>query len=140
MNEINSTQLELPLVALRGLTVLPDMIIHFDLTRKFSKAAVEHAMTETQQIFLVAQKNPEQEEPKAEDLYQMGTVALVKQITKLPNDVDRVLVEGLYKAKMTKTNDCEGEYFNAVIYGRSRRRGNEPFFERSVCYICEILP
>lgn len=115
MNEINSTQLELPLVALRGLTVLPDMIIHFDLTRKFSKAAVEHAMTETQQIFLVAQKNPEQEEPKSEDLYQMGTVALVKQITKLPNDVDRVLVEGLYKAKMTKTNDCEGEYFNAVI-------------------------
>ena len=115
MNEINSTQLELPLVALRGLTVLPDMIIHFDLTRKFSKAAVEHAMTETQQIFLVAQKNPEQEEPRAEDLYQMGTVALVKQITKLPNDVDRVLVEGLYKAKMTKTNDCEGEYFNAVI-------------------------
>lgn len=115
MNEINSTQLELPLVALRGLTVLPDMIIHFDLTRKFSKAAVEHAMTETQQIFLVAQKNPEQEEPKAEDLYQMGTVALVKQITKLPNDVDRVLVEGLYKAKMTKTNDSEGEYFNAVI-------------------------
>lgn len=115
MNEINSTQLELPLVALRGLTVLPDMIIHFDLTRKFSKAAVEHAMTETQQIFLVAQKNPEQEEPKEEDLYQMGTVALVKQITKLPNDVDRVLVEGLYKAKMTKTNDCEGEYFNAVI-------------------------
>ena len=115
MNEINSTQLELPLVALRGLTVLPDMIIHFDLTRKFSKAAVEHAMTETQQIFLAAQKNPEQEEPKAEDLYQMGTVALVKQITKLPNDVDRVLVEGLYKAKMTKTNDCEGEYFNAVI-------------------------
>ena len=115
MNEINSTQLELPLVALRGLTVLPDMIIHFDLTRKFSKAAVEHAMTETQQIFLVAQKNPEQEEPKAEDLYQMGTVALVKQITKLPNDVDRVLVDGLYKAKMTKTNDCEGEYFNAVI-------------------------
>ena len=91
------------------------MIIHFDLTRKFSKAAVEHAMTETQQIFLVAQKNPEQEEPRAEDLYQMGTVALVKQITKLPNDVDRVLVEGLYKAKMTKTNDCEGEYFNAVI-------------------------
>ena len=115
MNEINSTQLELPLVALRGLTVLPDMIIHFDLTRKFSKAAVEHAMTETQQIFLVAQKNPEQEEPKSEDLYQMGAVALVKQITKLPNDVDRVLVEGLYKAKMTKTNDCEGEYFNAVI-------------------------
>ena len=115
MNETNSTQLELPLVALRGLTVLPDMIIHFDLTRKFSKAAVEHAMTETQQIFLVAQKNPDQEEPKAEDLYQMGTVALVKQITKLPNDVDRVLVEGLYKAKMTKTSDCEGEYFNAVI-------------------------
>ena len=103
------------MVALRGLTVLPDMIIHFDLTRKFSKAAVEHAMTETQQIFLVAQKNPEQEEPRAEDLYQMGTVVLVKQITKLPNDVDRVLVEGLYKAKMTKTNDCEGEYFNAVI-------------------------
>lgn len=115
MNETNSTQLELPLVALRGLTVLPDMIIHFDLTRKFSKAAVEHAMTETQQIFLVAQKNPDQEKPEAEDLYQMGTVALVKQITKLPNDVDRVLVEGLYKAKMTKTNDCEGEYFNAVI-------------------------
>ena len=63
MSEISSIQIELPLVALRGLTVMPDMIIHFDLSRDFSKAAVEHAMTETQQIFLVAQKNPEQDTP-----------------------------------------------------------------------------
>ena len=66
MSEINSIQIELPLVALRGLTVMPDMIIHFDLSRDFSKTAVEHAMTETQQVFLVAQKNPEQDTPTGE--------------------------------------------------------------------------
>ena len=58
MSEISSIQIELPLVALRGLTVMPDMIIHFDLSRDFSKAAVEHAMTETPQIFLVAPDFP----------------------------------------------------------------------------------
>lgn len=114
MSETNSIQFELPLVALRGLTVMPDMMIHFDLSRDFSKAAVEHTMTQTQEIFLVAQKNPEQDNPTGEDLYQVGTVARVKQITKLPNEVDRVLVEGLYKAKMTKTQDMEG-YMGAVL-------------------------
>lgn len=114
MSEISSIQIELPLVALRGLTVMPDMIIHFDLSRDFSKAAVEHAMTETQQIFLVAQKNPEQDTPTGEDLYQYGTVALIKQITRLPNDIDRVLVEGQYKAKMTETRDNDG-YFSAIL-------------------------
>ncbi len=115
MNEINDIQLELPLVALRGLTVLPDMIIHFDLTRKLSKTAVEHAMTGTQQIILVTQKEPSQEVLTADGLYEVGTVAQVKQITRLPNDVSRVLVEGLYKARLLEVIDKEGEYSSAVL-------------------------
>lgn len=115
LNERNDMQIELPLVALRGLTVLPDMIIHFDLTRKPSKIAVEHAMAGNQQIFLVAQKNPNEENPGQDSLYSIGTIAQVKQVTKLPNDVDRVLVEGLSKAKIVELNQNESEYISAFL-------------------------
>ncbi len=115
MNEIIDRKYELPLVALRGLTVLPDMIIHFDLSRTISTKAVEQALNEGQKIFLVAQKNPGEDMPTKESLYGVGTVALIKQVTKLPNQIDRVLVEGMKKAKMIELKDHEGTYLSAVI-------------------------
>ena len=115
MNEIIDRKYELPLVALRGLTVLPDMIIHFDLSRTISTKAVEQALNEGQKIFLVAQKNPGEDMPTKESLYEVGTVALIKQVTKLPNQIDRVLVEVMKKAKMIELKDHEGTYLSAVI-------------------------
>ncbi len=115
MNEIIDRKYELPLVALRGLTVLPDMIIHFDLSRTISTKAVEQALNEGQKIFLVAQKNPGEDMPTKESLYEVGTVALIKQVTKLPNQIDRVLVEGMKKARMIELKDHEGAYLSAVI-------------------------
>lgn len=115
MNEIVDREYELPLVALRGLTVLPDMIIHFDLSRTISTKAVEQALSEGQKIFLVAQKNPGEDMPTKESLYEVGTIALIKQVTKLPNQIDRVLVEGLKKARIIELKEHEGTYLSAVI-------------------------
>ena len=74
----------LPVVALRGMTVLPEMVIHFDVSREKSIAAVQEAMVEDQKIFLVTQKNADIEDPGQEELYQVGTVGTIKQIIKLP--------------------------------------------------------
>ena len=106
---------ELPMVALRGLTVLPDMIIHFDLSREVSKQAVKQALSEEQQIFLVTQRDADGEVQDKESLYHIGTVAVVKQVTKLPNNIDRVMVEGLSRARLEELRDNEGNFFSAVI-------------------------
>ena len=90
----------LPAVALRGTSILPDMIVHFDISRVRSVRAVEEAMLHDQKIFLVTQKDPEKEEPGLEDVYKVGTIASVKQVGKLPKGVLRVLVEGLERAEL----------------------------------------
>ena len=90
----------LPVVALRGLAILPDMLVHFDVSRKKSKNALEKAMVVDQQIFLVTQKDANLEDPIKEDLYEIGTIAEVKQLIKLPNDILRVLVEGKKRARL----------------------------------------
>ena len=90
----------MPTVALRGMTILPGMVQHFDVSRKKSIAAVEKAMLGDQKLFLVSQKRPEMPEPELDDLYQIGTVAVVKQLVKLPSKSVRVLVEGLDKAEL----------------------------------------
>ncbi len=90
----------MPVVALRGLTILPKMVMHFDITRPRSMAAVEKAMIGDQKIFLVTQKHHEVAEPELDDLYQVGTVAAVKQMVKLPKHVVRVLVEGLERGEL----------------------------------------
>lgn len=90
----------MPTVTLRGLTILPDMIIHFDLSRKKSLLAVDAAMMGNQRLFVVTQKDPDEEEPDREQLYEIGTVATVKQVTRLPNNMVRVLVEGVWRAKI----------------------------------------
>ncbi len=104
----------LPLVALRGLTVIPNMIIHFDLNRDMSKKAVEQALNETQQILLVPQIDPDQENPDIDGLYKICTVADIKQVTKLPNSIDRVMVEAVSRARIIELDDNEGAYFSAV--------------------------
>lgn len=94
-------KLIMPAVALRGLTVYPDMIIHFDLSRSKSIEAVEQAMMGDQRVFLVPQIDSEVESPGVDQLYRVGTVAIVKQVSKLPvNNIVRVLVEGEYSARL----------------------------------------
>ncbi len=90
----------LPAIALRGLTVLPEMIQHFDISREKSVSAVEYAMVGEQNVFLVTQRNPETEEPTADALYQIGTIARIKQLVKMPGGVIRVMVEGLKRAEI----------------------------------------
>ena len=95
---------QLPTVALRGLTILPGMVAHFDVSREKSIKAVEEAMMDEQEIFLLTQKNPEEEEPTAENLYSIGLVAEIKQVIKMPNDLVRVLVEGIERAAVSYTH------------------------------------
>jgi ATP-dependent Lon protease len=90
----------MPVIALRGMTVLPKMMLHFDISRTKSIAAVEKAMVGDQKVCLVTQKNSEETDPGIEDLYQVGTVALIKQLVKLPNNVIRVMVEGMERVEL----------------------------------------
>ena len=88
------------MIALRGTTVLPEMIVHFDVSREKSIRAVEAAMLHDQKVFLLTQKDPEVETPELDDLYRVGTIAYIKQVVKLPQDLYRVLVEGLDRAEI----------------------------------------
>ena len=90
----------MPMIALRGTTVLPEMIVHFDVSREKSIRAVEAAMLHDQKVFLLTQKDPEVETPELDDLYRVGTIAYIKQVVKLPQDLYRVLVEGLDRAEI----------------------------------------
>ncbi len=104
------TKKKIPAVALRGLTVMPGMIIHFDLNRETSVHAVEKAMMKDQQVFLVTQREAETEKPSLSELYTIGTIAEIKQVLKLPNNVVRVLVEGLSRAKLCGFDEAETAY------------------------------
>lgn len=106
----------MPAVALRGLTILPGMIAHFDVSRERSLRAVEEAMEQDQRIYLVTQKNVDSEDPTQEDLYRMGIVADIKQVVRLQNDVVRILVDGISRA---------------ALLGFT---GNEKYLEAEICY------
>ena len=106
----------MPAVALRGLTILPGMIAHFDVSRERSLRAVEEAMEQDQKIYLVTQRNVDREDPTQEDLYQVGIVADIKQVVRLQNDVVRILVDGISRA---------------ALLGFT---GNEKYLEAEICY------
>ena len=108
--------MNMPAVALRGLTILPGMIAHFDISRERSLRAVEEAMEQDQKIYLVTQRNVDSEDPTQEDLYQMGIVADIKQVVRLQNDVVRILVDGISRA---------------ALLGLT---GNEKYLEAEICY------
>lgn len=95
----------IPVIALRGMTVLPGMMIHFDISRDITKRSVEKAMLADQMVFLAAQKNPDIESPEYDDLYNVGCIALVKQLIKLPGDIYRVLVSGLQRGYLDQLLD-----------------------------------
>ena len=92
----------LPAIALRGTTILPGMIVHFDVSRERSVKAIEAAMLHDQKIFLVTQIDPEVETPDLAGVYQVGTIAYIKQVVKLPQNLLRVLVEGTGRATLVK--------------------------------------
>lgn len=93
--------MKMPAVALRGMVILPGMVAHFDVSRAKSIKAVEEAMMDEQKIFLVAQKDVEQENPDIEDLFKIGIIAEVKQVIKLQNNIVRILVEGKERAELS---------------------------------------
>lgn len=104
----------LPLLPLRGLTVFPYMILHFDVGRVKSIKALEEAMINNQLIFLVAQKDAKNDSPNEEDIYSVGTISKVKQLLKLPGDTIRVLVEGLSRAEICELTQTE-PFFMAEV-------------------------
>lgn len=93
--------MKMPAVAIRGMVILPGMVAHFDVSRAKSIKAVEEAMMDEQKIFLVAQKDVEQENPDIEDLFKIGIIAEVKQVIKLQNNIVRILVEGKERAELS---------------------------------------
>jgi len=104
----------LPLIPLRGITIFPYMVLHFDVGREKSVIALENAMLNGQEIFLVSQKDAKVEEPEKEDIFNIGTICSVKQILKLPGDTVRVLVEGDHRGEIVNYIDGE-EFFKAEI-------------------------
>lgn len=106
----------LPVVALRGLTILPGMVIHFDLSRDQSMESVERAMIGDQRLLVVSQKDAAQENPGFEDIYDVGTVTLIKQVSKLPGHILRVLVEGVSRARIYSFTEIEGYHMAQVSY------------------------
>lgn len=115
----------LPMIPLRGMTVLPEMVIHFDVSREKSLQAINESMEKGQKIFLTAQKSIEVEEPEIEDVFTVGCVATIKQIIKLPNKISRVLVAGEERAKIEEILDRE-PFFKVVLQPISDEVGESP--------------
>lgn len=113
--------IRLPLIPLRGLTIFPNMVLHFDVGREKSVAAIEEAMLNDENIFLASQRDPEIEGPTSENISKIGTLCKIKQIIKMPGDTMRVLVEGKVRCEIK-------EYFN-----------NENYFEVSISEVNETL-
>ena len=113
-NSIDNQPQILPLLALRGLVVFPNTMVHFDVSRPKSIAAINRAMERDQTIFLISQRNIREDEPGAEDLYEIGTVAKIRQILRLPDQNVRILVEGQYRAKCDALINT-APYFTALV-------------------------
>ena len=111
---MKSEKQSLPMVALRGMTIMPEMVVHFDVSRQRSIAAIQEAMVEDQKIFMITQKDLETENPKQEDLYEVGTVGTIKQIIKLPKHIMRVLVSGETRGVLQKI-EYEDPYLRAEV-------------------------
>lgn len=105
--------LKMPAVALRGMTILPGMITHFDVSRSRSAKAVERSVAQDQKLFVVTQKDPETENPDKDGLFSIGTIVEVKQIIKMPHNILRILVEGAGRAELCGLED--GEYLKADV-------------------------
>ena len=114
MSDRKEKSMRYPMIPLRGMTVFPNMVLHFDLGREKSIAALEQAMMTNQHIFLVAQKDENTDLPTKEDVFTIGTVAKVKQMLKLPGDTVRVLVEGICRGTIDEFT-MENPYFECEV-------------------------
>ena len=115
MEELRDT---LPAVTLRDLTILPGMVIHFDLSRSSAAASVEQAMLGDQRLFVVTQKDSREENCTREGVYDVGTVTLIRQVSKLPGQILRVLVEGISRASIHELSQTENGIMTSVSYER----------------------
>jgi len=104
----------LPMLPLRGLTIFPYLVLHFDVGRARSIAALEEAMVNNQEIFLVTQKDIKIDEPKIDDIYEVGTISKIKQLLKLPGETIRVLVEGIERGRILEYTK-EEPFFEVVL-------------------------
>lgn len=117
----------MPVIPLRGLTVLPDAVIHFDLNREKSVQALEYAMMKNTRIFLVTQRDAGIDEPQEEHLYRMGTICAVKQVTRLPHQIVRVLVEGICRGELRGINPDNSGFLEGFVEAFEREEpGGEP--------------
>ena len=105
----------IPLIPLRGLTVFPNVVVHFDVGREKSTAAIEQAMLDEQEVFLVGQKNSVVEEPNQDEIYSIGTICKIKQILKMSDNTIRVLVEGQERGKIVKYIEDEEDYIKVSV-------------------------
>ncbi|MDE5939407.1 MAG: endopeptidase La [Lachnospiraceae bacterium] len=122
----------LPAVTLRGLTILPGMVIHFDLSREMSMASVEQAMLGDQRLLVVSQKDPGKENPGMDDVYDVGTVTLIRQVSKLPEHVLRVLVEGVSRARICGLSETANGIVTRVSYERDDRTDIDEISEEAM--------
>ena len=124
---MNQMIMDLPVIALRGLSILPNMIVHFEVSRNKSKRAIEAAMLKDQNIFLLTQNDIEVEDPGKENLYEFGTIAKIKQIVKLPKDSLRVMVEGTYRA-----------HLDNLIMTEPMLKAEVTVYDKTLCEISDI--
>lgn len=124
----------LPVVALRDMTILPGMMVHFDVSRDKSMAAVQRAMVLDQKVFIVMQKDIGIEEPGQDDLYEIGVIARIKQIVKLHKNIVRVMVEGLRRAELVQL-DSTAEFLEGSVEELSleRQEPADPLMEEAMC-------
>ncbi|HZJ57107.1 MAG TPA: endopeptidase La [Clostridia bacterium] len=122
---------QMPLLPLRGLTVFPYMVLHFDVGRQKSISALEDAMVNNQDIFLVTQKEPEVEEPDKDSLFTVGTVSKIKQLLKLPGDTIRVLVEGINRGRIVEFLDND-KFFEVLIEEQPDQEDSDPLEEEAL--------
>lgn len=126
MDQKNNHDVKLPLIPLRGLSIFPYMVLHFDVGRKKSIKALEAAMANDQKIFLTTQFDIETDSPSVSDFYTVGTICKIKQMLKLPGDAIRVLVEGIQRAEIESIEE-ENPYFivNLSVYEDSKEMTRE---------------
>lgn len=113
--EEKETKKSIPVIALRGLVIMPDMMLHFDLNREKSIKAVEVALQEKSEIFLVSQLKPETDNPTGEQIYEVGTLAYVKQMHKRKEGIVSLFVEGICRGKVVRWEEENSEYLSAVV-------------------------
>ncbi len=141
ITDTNSAFEKIPMLALRGLTIFPRMLMHFDVGREKSIKALEECMAGSRRIFLLAQKDARTDDPRRDDLYTVGTICIIKQVLRLPNESTvRVMVEGVCRAKLL-TIEQESPCFHTVVerIAPPESRKNTPTTEALIRYCCELF-